>query len=60
MNKYSTGFKKMNCRECGEIVEKVDVSTAAVTCWRCVINMMGGLAQVDEQQEEVKKCSKKS
>ena len=60
MSKYSTGFKKMNCRECGELVEKVDVTTAAVTCWRCVSTMMSGLPHVEDPQEEVKKCSKKS
>jgi len=41
MSKVKT-FKSMKCKQCNETVEKVDLSAAGVTCWRCVIQLVRG------------------
>lgn len=35
-------FKRLNCKECGEPVDKVDYQATAVTCWKCVIKLSNG------------------
>jgi len=32
----SKSFKSLNCKICGEKVDKVDDNATAVTCWQCV------------------------
>lgn len=47
-------FKQMKCRDCDEIVEKVDVAATAVVCWRCASRSVSGCA-ADEPEEEPEK-----
>mgnify|MGYP003347136176 CR=1 FL=1 len=35
-------YKDMECKICGEIVEKVDLRTTAVTCNKCANKMLIG------------------
>lgn len=35
-------FKSMKCKQCNDTVEKVDLTTASVVCWRCVIQLVRG------------------
>lgn len=41
-------FKKLNCKECGEPVDKVDYQATAVTCWKCVIKLSNGKLKKSE------------
>ena len=43
------GFKKLQCKYCDEICQKVDVNATAVTCFRCVSKLVNG------QQLEIRK-----
>jgi len=43
------GFKKLQCKYCDDICQKVDVNATAVTCLRCVSKLVNG------QQLEIRK-----
>ncbi len=34
--KRALGFKKLGCKKCGEIVQKVDEAVDSITCSKCV------------------------
>lgn len=36
------GFKKLQCKYCDEICQKVDVNAEAVTCYKCVSKLVNG------------------
>ncbi len=36
------GFKKLQCKYCDEICQKVDVNVTAVTCYKCVSKLVNG------------------
>jgi len=36
------GFKKLQCKYCIEICQKVDVNATAVTCYKCVSKLVNG------------------
>ena len=36
------GFKKLQCKYCDEICQKVDVNATAVTCYKCVSKLVNG------------------
>lgn len=38
----SKGFKKLQCKYCDEICQKVDVNATAVTCYNCVSKLVNG------------------
>jgi len=42
-NKKS-GFKKMQCKYCDRIVERVDIDATSVTCWKCTHDLVHGKA----------------
>jgi hypothetical protein len=53
MSKFaSASFKTLKCRDCGEPVEKVDGNAVAVTCWKCVIKMVGGHHHNPEEDDK--------
>jgi hypothetical protein len=35
------GYKKLDCKLCGETVQKVDIHADAITCSNCVQRMLG-------------------
>lgn len=51
--KPKTG-KTLKCKKCGILVENVGHTADAVTCWRCVSEMMRGnrLESLDDLDEE--------
>lgn len=44
----------MKCRECPEIVPKVDSKAESVLCWRCTMKLAGGITISGEPQPEEK------
>jgi len=42
------GFKKLDCKICGEEVPRVDEKADRVTCWRCVQKLVSGSIDRDE------------
>jgi len=48
----SKGFKSMNCKLCGEKVEKVDEACTAVTCSTCVSRNLNHKHQIIHEQPE--------
>jgi len=36
------GFKKLQCKYCDEICQKVDANATAVTCYKCVSKLVNG------------------
>jgi hypothetical protein len=36
------GFKKLQCKYCDDVCQKVDVNATAVTCFRCVSKLVNG------------------
>lgn len=49
-----SGYKKLACKYCGSICERVDANADAVTCFRCVSKLVNG------EELEVKDTPKKS
>jgi formylmethanofuran dehydrogenase subunit E len=48
--KRATGFKKLNCKICGEEVPKVDEKADKVTCWECVQKSLRGVICTDDRE----------
>jgi hypothetical protein len=38
------GYKKLDCKMCGETVQKVDIDATAITCSSCVQRLLGSPA----------------
>jgi len=36
------GFKKLQCKYCDTISERVDVNATAITCWKCTLKLVNG------------------
>ena len=36
------GYKKMQCKYCDIICERVDEKATAITCWQCTIKLVAG------------------
>ena len=36
------GFKKLRCKYCVNICERVDQNATAVTCWKCTQRLVNG------------------
>ena len=36
------GFKRLQCKYCDVVSERVDVNATAVTCWRCTQKLVNG------------------
>lgn len=52
-------FKQLACKSCGEIVEKVDIATDAITCSNCVQkDLNGGFSMTEEQYWEAVKAGR--
>ena len=50
MSKRRTlGYKQLACKECGEIVQKVDQNADAITCSQCVQRQLAGPCWVSEE-----------
>jgi hypothetical protein len=41
-NTVKHGFKKMKCKYCNDISDKVDIRATARTCWRCTAKLVNG------------------
>jgi DNA-directed RNA polymerase subunit RPC12/RpoP len=41
------GFKQLACKECGNIVQKVDEKADAITCSNCVQRQLAGPLWID-------------
>jgi hypothetical protein len=37
-----TGYKKMQCKYCDRVSERVDAKATAVTCWKCTHRLCEG------------------
>jgi len=42
VTKSIRGYKKLQCKYCDRISERVDVNTVAVTCWKCTLDLVNG------------------
>lgn len=36
------GFKKMQCKYCDIVSERVDQNATAITCWKCTSKLVNG------------------
>lgn len=59
-NYKSRTRKSLNCKKCGEKVDNVGEEATAVTCWKCVNDMMRKSPNVceedgDQREEEKEK-----
>ena len=36
------GYKKLQCKYCDDICERVDINADAITCYKCVIKLTDG------------------
>ncbi len=36
------GYKKLQCKYCENVCERVDEKADAVTCWKCTQKLVGG------------------
>ena len=36
------GFKRLQCKYCDNVSERVDEKASAVTCWRCTQKLVNG------------------
>jgi len=48
----SKSFKSLNCKICGEKVDKVDDKATAVTCWRCTSRNLNSRTSAAEEQDQ--------
>jgi hypothetical protein len=57
--KRALGFKQLACKQCGNIVNKVDIQADAITCSDCVqLELMGGTRLNEEQYWSLVKSEK--
>jgi ribosomal protein S27E len=38
----SRGFKKLQCKYCDNVSERVDSNATSVTCWQCTQRLVNG------------------
>jgi ribosomal protein S27E len=38
----NSGYKKLQCKYCVRIAERVDANALAVTCWKCTSDLVNG------------------
>lgn len=36
------GFKKLQCKYCDNVSERVDINATAITCWQCTSKLVNG------------------
>jgi tRNA G26 N,N-dimethylase Trm1 len=48
--KRALGFKKLACKECGKIVDKVDEKADKITCSDCVQKQLAGPLWISEEE----------
>lgn len=54
VQKGNRTIKSLPCKECGELVPKVDIEAIAATCWKCVSRLCGGRPiSSDEELEKI-------
>lgn len=41
-NKPPKGFKKMQCKYCDNVSNRVDEKATAITCWQCTSKLVNG------------------
>jgi len=41
-NQKNRGFKKMKCKYCEYVSDKVDARSTGYTCWRCTCKLVNG------------------
>lgn len=41
-NTQPKGFKKLQCKYCPNICERVDNNATAITCWQCTQKLVNG------------------
>jgi len=39
---YARGYKKLQCKYCDNICQRVDINATAVTCWQCTSKLVHG------------------
>ena len=42
VTKKNSGYKKLQCKYCDRIVERVDLNAVKVTCWKCTSDSANG------------------
>ena len=42
VTKKNSGYKKLQCKYCDRIVERVDLNAVKVTCWKCTLDLVNG------------------
>ena len=50
MKKRALGFKKLGCKKCGTIVEKVDEAVDSITCSKCVQADLRGYPDITREE----------
>jgi hypothetical protein len=48
--KRTLGYKSLACKECGEIVHRVDEKADAITCSDCVQRQLAGPLWISEEE----------
>ena len=48
--KRALGFKKLGCKKCGEIVQKVDEAVDSITCSKCVQADLRGYPDITREE----------
>jgi hypothetical protein len=48
--KRALGFKKLGCKKCGEIVQKVDEKVDSITCSKCVQADLRGYPDITREE----------
>ena len=38
----NNGYKKLQCKYCDRICQRVDVNAVKVTCWKCTSDLVNG------------------
>ena len=38
----NNGYKKLQCKYCDRICQRVDVNATKVTCWKCTSDLVNG------------------
>lgn len=39
---FAKGFKKLQCKYCDTVCDRVDVNATAITCWKCTTKLVNG------------------
>jgi len=41
-NKPPNGFKRLQCKYCNNVSERVDEKATSITCWKCTQKLVNG------------------